>query len=56
MNMDYTQTIMHYIEVLGIISFASSGAILGIRKHMDPFGVCVLGCVTALGGGIIRDV
>ena len=44
------------IEIIGTIAFASSGAMVGIRKRMDIFGVCVLGFVTAVGGGMVRDV
>ena len=44
------------IEIIGTIAFASSGAMLAIRKHLDIFGVLVLGATTAVGGGIIRDV
>ncbi|MFR7742890.1 MAG: trimeric intracellular cation channel family protein [Acutalibacteraceae bacterium] len=33
-----------------------SGAIVGIKKQMDLFGVIVLGVCTAVGGGIVRDV
>ena len=43
-------------EVLGTVAFAASGALLGIHKGMDLFGVCILGLTTAVGGGIIRDV
>lgn len=41
---------------IGIIAAAISGALLGIRKKMDFFGIIVLGIATALGGGIIRDI
>ena len=44
------------LEIIGTIAFASSGAIVGIRKEMDIFGVIVLAVVTALGGGCIRDI
>lgn len=44
------------IECLGIIAFAISGAMIGIRKGMDLFGVNVLGLVTAVGGGCLRDI
>lgn len=44
------------LEIIGTISFASSGAMVGIRKQMDIFGVIVLAVVTALGGGCIRDI
>ncbi|HAF94177.1 MAG TPA: hypothetical protein DCG67_20765 [Pseudomonas sp.] len=33
-----------------------SGAIMGMRRGMDLFGICLLGTVTALGGGTARDV
>lgn len=44
------------LEIIGTIAFASSGAMLGIRKNMDIFGVNVLGITTAVGGGCIRDL
>lgn len=43
-------------EIIGTIAFAISGAITGLRKNMDIFGVCILGLTTAVGGGIIRDL
>lgn len=43
-------------EILGTIAFAVSGAIKGVRQKMDVFGVCMLGLITAVGGGIIRDL
>ena len=33
-----------------------SGAITGLKKNMDVFGVCILGLTTAVGGGVIRDL
>lgn len=44
------------LELIGTIAFASSGAMVGIKKNMDLLGVCVLGMTTAVGGGMIRDV
>ncbi|EFI41773.1 trimeric intracellular cation channel family protein [Peptoniphilus sp. oral taxon 386] len=44
------------LEIIGTIAFASSGAMVGIRKGMDLFGILVLGIVTALGGGCVRDI
>ena len=44
------------MEMLGTIAFAASGAMVGVRKRMDIFGVCVLGFVTAVGGGMVRDI
>lgn len=43
-------------EIIGTIAFSVSGAITGLRKNMDVFGVCILGLTTAVGGGIIRDI
>lgn len=44
------------LEIIGTIAFAVSGALTGIKKGMDLFGVAILGVVTAVGGGMIRDV
>lgn len=54
--MNIQGTITYIMEMIGTIAFAASGAMVGIRKKMDIFGVCVLGFVTAVGGGMIRDV
>ena len=43
-------------EWLGVLAFAASGAMVGIRHRLDLFGVLMLGMVTALGGGVIRDM
>ena len=47
---------MEILEIVGTIAFAFSGALVGVKKKHDLFGVMVLGIVTALGGGTIRDV
>lgn len=39
----------------GTIAFALSGSLKGIRHNLDLLGITVLGFVTALGGGLIRD-
>ena len=44
------------LEMIGTLSFAVSGCILAMEKDCDLFGVIVLGCTTAIGGGIIRDL
>ncbi|MFC4427908.1 trimeric intracellular cation channel family protein [Deinococcus navajonensis] len=46
---------LHWLDLAGVLAFAMSGALLGVRKRFDLFGVIVLGCVTAVGGGAIRD-
>lgn len=54
--MDQYKEIRYILEIIGTIAFASSGAMTGIKKNMDIFGVNVLGIITALGGGLIRDL
>lgn len=54
--MNQTEILVYIIEIIGTIAFASSGALLAMEKHMDIFGVNILGITTAVGGGIIRDV
>ncbi len=39
-----------------IVAEAMSGAIMGMRRDMDLFGICVVGTITALGGGTMRDI
>ena len=41
---------------LGVFVFAVSGGIVAVRKDMDLFGAVVLGLVTAVGGGTLRDL
>lgn len=43
-------------ELIGTCAFAVSGAIVSIQKNLDIFGVIFCGIITALGGGVIRDV
>ncbi len=43
-------------EALGLIAFAASGAMLAAEKNLDIFGIWVLAMVTALGGGVMRDL
>ncbi len=44
------------LEMIGTISFAISGAMIGLKQRMDIFGICVMGLVTACGGGVLRDL
>lgn len=54
--MDYQETIIFIMEMLGTVAFAASGAMVGVGRNMDIFGISVLGVVTAVGGGMIRDI
>ena len=44
------------LEIIGTVAFAVSGAMTGLSKKMDIFGVVILGLTTAVGGGAIRDI
>jgi uncharacterized membrane protein YeiH len=48
--------ILYILDLIGTAAFAASGAWVGVRKQMDLFGVLVLGVVTAVGGGTLRDL
>ena len=43
-------------DLVGVAVFAASGASAGVAKRLDVFGVVFIGFVTALGGGIVRDL
>ena len=44
------------LDLIGIFVFAVTGALVAVRKNLDLFAALVLGGVTGLGGGFIRDV
>ncbi len=43
-------------EIIGIIAFAISGFFVAVRKELDLLGILIATFLTALGGGIIRDI
>ncbi|GAA3447369.1 trimeric intracellular cation channel family protein [Planomonospora venezuelensis] len=44
------------LDLVGIFVFALSGALVGVRRRLDVVGMAVLASMTALGGGILRDL
>ena len=44
------------LNYAGIAVFAASGAVVGVRKGFDLFGIATLGVLTGVGGGVLRDV
>ena len=44
------------IELAGTMAFAASGAMTGMKKDMDIFGICILALTTAVGGDVVRDL
>lgn len=49
-------TVILVLEIIGTCAFAISGAVIGITKRFDIFGVIFSAVITALGGGTIRDI
>ncbi|HEX2531275.1 MAG TPA: trimeric intracellular cation channel family protein [Burkholderiaceae bacterium] len=49
-------TMLHAIELCGIVAFACSGFIEARRKQMDLVGVFTIAFITAFGGGTLRDM
>lgn len=48
--------LLYVLDLVGIAVFAASGALAAGRKRLDLLGVVVLGLVTAVGGGTVRDL
>ena len=49
-------SVFFIVELVGTVAFACSGAMVAIEKQLDLLGVIVLGVITAVGGGMIRDI
>lgn len=47
---------MQTLELIGIVAFAVSGALMAIRRDYDVVGIVSLAVLTSLGGGIVRDL
>lgn len=53
---DLNSTLELALNLIGIFVFAVSGALLAVRKNYDIVGMTVLAVITAIGGGVLRDV
>lgn len=51
-----TGVVLDILDLAGVVVFAASGALLAIRRGFDLIGLITLAAVTALGGGILRDL
>ncbi len=50
------ENVFFVMNLIGLLAFAITGSIKAIRENLDLFGITVLGIMTALGGGITRDL
>lgn len=48
--------IIYILDIIGTFAFAISGALVAMKKDFDVFGVIIIAFVTAVGGGMLRDV
>src|SRR5215467_13549451 len=55
-NLPPSDSVLHFLALVALAAQAMTAALAAGRRSMDWAGVCMLGCLTALGGGTIRDV
>jgi uncharacterized membrane protein YeiH len=55
-NLAPSDSVLHALSYVALAAQAMTAALAAGRRSMDWVGVCMLGCITALGGGTIRDV
>jgi len=48
--------VLYALSLVALTAQAMTAALAAGKRSMDWAGVCMLGCITALGGGTIRDV
>lgn len=48
--------IQHLVDYVAIAVLAASGAVVGVRKGFDLFGIATLAVLTGVGGGVLRDL
>lgn len=52
----FDPTLLLVLNLAGTFVFGLSGGLAGVRARLDVFGVVVLAVVTAIAGGITRDL
>ncbi|WP_238018140.1 TRIC cation channel family protein [Dactylosporangium sp. AC04546] len=50
------RTVIDILELAGLYVFATSGALMAVHQRFDVVGIVILALLTALGGGILRDL
>src|ERR1700754_1562105 len=54
-NLPPADSVLHFLQYVALAAQAMTAALAAGRRSMDWAGVCMLGAITALGGGTIRD-
>src|SRR6201999_3951834 len=55
-NLPPSDSVLHFLSLVALAAQAMTAALAAGKRSMDWLGVCLLRCITALGGGTIRDV
>jgi uncharacterized membrane protein YeiH len=56
MDLKALNALIPWFDFIGIIAFALSGVLAGMRRHADPVGIFIAAFTTAFGGGMVRDL
>ncbi len=54
--MEISDIIFYIAEVIGLVAFAVSGAMIAIDRKLDLFGIVLITFVNSFGGGLTRDI
>ncbi|MCX7319356.1 MAG: trimeric intracellular cation channel family protein [Hyphomicrobiales bacterium] len=54
--MPHTEALLFPLAMIALVAEAMTAALAAGRRKMDWLGVAMLGCITALGGGSVRDM
>ena len=54
--MDWSLFLLTVVEMIGMVAFALNGALVGLKYHLDLFGVILVSVTVSLGGGVVRDL
>ncbi|MCK1386203.1 trimeric intracellular cation channel family protein [Bradyrhizobium sp. 21] len=55
-NLPPSDSVLHFLSLVALTAQGVTAALAAGRRSMDWLGVCFLGCITALGGGTLRDL
>jgi uncharacterized membrane protein YeiH len=55
-NLPPSDIVLYVLSLIALAAQAMTAALAAGKRSMDWVGVCMLGCISALGGGTIRDV
>jgi uncharacterized membrane protein YeiH len=56
LNLARIPALLYVLDLTGVAVFAISGALAGVHRGLDLFGIAVVAAVTAIGGGTLRDL